>query len=71
MVEVGKSLVKPVRPICVRSTSQTQRDISELVVRSAKRDLKIKVVTLLVLTKRAQGKYNLPDTLPEYILESL
>ena len=45
MVVVGKSLGKPVRPSCVRSTSQTRRDISELVVISAKRDLKNKVVT--------------------------
>ena len=42
MVEVGKSLGKPVRPSCVRSTSQTQRDVSEL-VRSAKHDQKNKV----------------------------
>ena len=53
MVVVGKSLGKPVRPSCVRSTSQTRRDISELIVISAKRDLKSKVVTLLVLAKRA------------------
>jgi hypothetical protein len=53
MVEIGKSLGKPVRPSCVRSTSQTQRDISEHVVKSAKRDLKNKVATLLVLAKRA------------------
>jgi hypothetical protein len=52
MVEPGKSPGKPVQPSCVRSTSQTQRDIAEL-VRSAKRDLKNKVVTQLVLAKRA------------------
>jgi hypothetical protein len=53
MVEIGKSLGKPVRPSCVRSTSQTQRDISELVFKSSRRDLKNKVATLLVVAKWA------------------